>query len=150
MSSDVLFTALNYLSRREYARCSLESKLIAKGFDELAVMETLDRLQEGGQLSDARYVESYLQSRVRRGYGLAFIRRELSQAGVSEDVIEDGIMKEGVEWEAVLEQVWQRKFGCLGQCPKVYAKQFRFLMQRGFSPERIHSLLKKKKEKRLS
>ena len=150
MSSDILFTALNYLSRREYARRSLEAKLISKGFDEASVNEVLNRLQQGGQLSDERYVESYTQSRVRRGYGLTHIRRELTQAGVSEDVIQEGITSQGVNWEDVLEKVWERKFGVLNECSKVYAKQFRFLMQRGFSAESIHSLLKKKKEKSLS
>lgn len=58
--------ALYLLGMREHGRRELEFKLIGKGYDGDEVSQTLDRLEDEGYLSDERFCESYIRSRLRR------------------------------------------------------------------------------------
>ncbi len=78
--------ALDLLARREHAVAELTRKLIEKGFDEIFVHEALSALVDDGLLSDARYAESYVRSRMGKGFGPVRIREELRQRGVASAV----------------------------------------------------------------
>ena len=142
MSTDIRETALNYLSRREYTRHELQIKLIHKGYPSQSVDDELERLESKGYLSDWRFVESYIASRQRRGFGPAHIKQGLSRLQAYPDAIEAGFAECGIDWDQVLQQVWQRKFGLRPNGSSMYAKQTRFLLQRGFSPQSIRDFLK--------
>ncbi len=46
-------------------------------------------------------------------------------------------------WQKALLRVWQKKYhGQVAEDERNYARQLRFLMQRGFAPEQIHRLLR--------
>ena len=58
--------ALYYLSMREHCRKELETKLRTKGYNAGEIEAALDRLEEENFLSDARYAEVFIRSRLRK------------------------------------------------------------------------------------
>lgn len=76
--------ALYLLSVREHTRKELETKLSAKGYPKEEMKEALDRLEEENMLSERRFCESYIRSRLRKNpEGKAIIIQRLIEKGVS-------------------------------------------------------------------
>lgn len=109
-------------------------------------------LQAQSYLSEARFVESRLHARASR-FGNSRIKQELAQHGLSLDAEHLERLKDS-EFERA-RGVWERKFGAIGppsadktrgdsheMLAAARAKQTRFLVQRGFSPELIRKLLR--------
>ncbi|WP_314407300.1 recombination regulator RecX [Pseudomonas kuykendallii] len=135
--------AMDLLARREHSRVELTRKLRKRGAPPELIDSALQRLAEDGLLSDARYLESYVSSRARAGYGPQRIREELGQRGLPRDDIEQAMQRSNIDWSENLRDVWQRKFR--GQLPtdaRERAQQGRFLAYRGYSLEMIGRLLR--------
>ena len=76
--------ALYLLGMREHGRRELEIKLIGKGYDSDDVSQTLDRLEDEGYLSDERFCESYIRSRLRRTpEGRTVMMHRLMEKGIT-------------------------------------------------------------------
>lgn len=146
MSTDIKAAALNYLSRREYTRYELQLKITQKGFDPVKVSDVLDDLEGLDFLSDQRFVENYIVARMRRGFGPVHIQNELARFRAAPEAIEHGFNNCDIDWFEVLTQLWQKKYKVAPQDSAVYAKQSRFLLQRGFSHQDVHRLLQQKRE----
>ena len=141
--------ALQYLARREYSRAELRGKLLPHvqanaDFEQAQPVDLdalLDDLTARGWLSDARAATQLVHAK-RGRFGSQRIAHELSQKGISEDLIGEVLpqLKE-TELEAA-RQVWQRKFGTLPQDAKEKARQMRFLESRGFGFEVIFKVLR--------
>ena len=130
--------ALDCLGRREHCRAELLRKLRARGNDEAAAATLLDTLENAGHLSEARFVESFIRSRARRGCGPQRIRRELLQRGAQEDCIEAGLQAADCDWQALAKRMHRRKFG--ERTPASFeerALHCRYLESRGFDREMI-------------
>jgi regulatory protein len=96
-----------------------------------------------GLLSNSRYVESYVESRVQRGHGPLKIRVELRERGVDDGPIDACLEAFASRWPELLEQVRRKKFG--PQRPADFRernRQMRFLQQRGFTAEQIDALFR--------
>ena len=135
--------AMDLLARREHSRVELTRKLRKRGAPPELIDSALQRLAEDGLLSEARYLESYVSSRARAGYGPQRIREELGQRGLQRDDIEQAMQRSDIDWNENLRDVWQRKFR--GQLPtdaRERAQQGRFLAYRGYSLEMIGRLLR--------
>ena len=75
--------ALSLLAVRDHNRRELSDKLVNKGFKVSETEEALDRLENEGYLSDRRYCQSYLRSRLRRNpEGKQLLIMRLCQKGV--------------------------------------------------------------------
>ncbi|GIZ13912.1 regulatory protein RecX [Pseudomonas sp. NCCP-436] len=134
---------MDLLARREHGRVELARKLRRKGAPEAMIESVLEQLADEGLLSEARYLESFIASRARSGYGPQRIREELKQRGLATQMIEEALRESGMDWFALLQEVWQRKFA--GQFPvdaQERARQGRFLTYRGYSMEMIGRLLR--------
>src|SRR5690606_29880490 len=83
--------AMDLLARREHGRVELERKLRRRGASPELIEVALDRLAEEGLLSESRYLESYIASRARAGYGPLRIREELAQRGLPREAIEQAL-----------------------------------------------------------
>ncbi|MNP16030.1 Regulatory protein RecX [compost metagenome] len=93
-------------------------------------------------LNESRYLESFIASRARNGYGPLRIRQELAQRGLARNEIERALDTAEVDWFAQLRETWRRKFaGRAPTDPKERAQQGRFLAYRGYSQEAIGRLL---------
>lgn len=134
--------ALNLLARREHSRHELVRKLRSREFDEREIETVLTSLAEAGLQSDTRFVEAYIHQRLQNGFGPLRICLELKQRGIAEEQIEP-LLPTYEEIRERIHQVWQKKYR--GQRPvnaTEYAKQQRFLLQRGFSAEFVCEELK--------
>ena len=133
--------AMDLLARREHGRAELSRKLRQRGATQDLIDPALDRLAEEGLLNESRYLESYIASRARAGYGPVRIREELSQRGLPRGEIDGALRLCGVDWSENLREVRRRKFARLPQDARERAQQGRFLSYRGYSMEAISRLL---------
>lgn len=134
--------AICYLSKREYSRRELHSKLLAKKFTIEDINTVLDNLAEKGYQSDERFAEMFLTSRANRGSGPFKIKIELSQRGIAETVIEQLFDNSDIDWLEQARRVRQKHFGV--QSPtdiKSLSKQVRYLRNKGFYQQQIDSVL---------
>ena len=133
---------MDLLARREHGRVELTRKLRQRGAPPELIDPALDRLTEEGLLSESRYLESFVSYRARSGYGPLRIREELSQRGLQRGDIEQALRECGFDWQAMLQETWQRKFsGHLPIDARERAKQGRFLSYRGYPLDLIGRLL---------
>lgn len=70
------------LDTREYCQTEIEAKLGAYGFGSASVERALRRALRCGLVDDARFAESFVASKLRRGWGRQRIERELAQRGI--------------------------------------------------------------------
>jgi regulatory protein len=136
---------MDLLARREHGRVELTRKLQRRGAPLELIDSALERLAEQGLLNETRYLEAFVASRARSGYGPMRIREQLTQRGLARDAVESAMNQAEVDWAEQLLQVWQRKFGQLPQDAKERAQQGRFLAYRGYSMAQISRLLSGKR-----
>jgi len=135
--------ALRLLARREHSAQELRRKLGDKGFTAGEVENVLERLAQDKLLSDERFVESFIQSRINKGYGPLHIQAELYERGISRGLIDALIQTGAAQWSELAVRAQHKRFGQgLPADYKEYARQARFLQQRGFTMEQINSALK--------
>ncbi|SCZ49671.1 regulatory protein RecX [Thiohalomonas denitrificans] len=145
MASDaeVRETAIRLLARREHSRRELAFKLDGRGFDREQVDPILDDLESRGLLSDVRFAEFFVRSRVSNGCGPLRIRAELRERGVEDGVIAGQLAEVDADWCELAAQVRRKRFGepIPGEF-KQRAKQMRFLQYRGFESEQIRAAVR--------
>ncbi len=135
------YSAMNYLARREHSSLELKNKLIHKGFLADIVDEVLYKLQIGKLLSDTRFAESYIRSRVNKGFGPVRIRQELQQRGITGELVTELINSN--DWLTNIQQTYKKRFGSTSPKNKQeLAKQIRFLQAKGFTSEQIKTVIK--------
>jgi regulatory protein len=142
-AADVRRVAMDLLARREHSVLELTRKLQARGFEPQLVDAALQQLVADGLLSDARFAETFVYSRLQRGSGPAKIRAELRERGVADSNVEQVMAGHEDDWLQLLRAVRDRKFG--PEAPGDYrerARQMRFLQGRGFTSEQIGRLFR--------
>lgn len=130
------------MTAREHSRSELRLKLLARGYAEQVVEGCLDDLARRGLLSDARFVESYVEGRMRRGYGPHRIRLELKERGVEGELVDRSLDLGTDEWRALLAQAHDKKYG--SEQSQDYAERVRrarFLEYRGFDAALVRRFL---------
>jgi regulatory protein len=134
--------ALRLLSRREYSRKELAHKLlqlIRHDAEESSINlekqieEVLTDFEARGWLSDERFAQALVRRRSER-YGARRVADELQRAGVETDLITQLTSElKASEFERA-KALWARKFGQIPTEQKERARQYRFLISKGFSP----------------
>lgn len=139
---DVRRRAMDLLARREHGITELSRKLIAKNFDPVLVEEAVAGLARDNLVSDERYCEAMINSRLNRGNGPVKVRYELRSKGVSDNTI-DKVMDELLpDWHQSLTDLIKKKYaGELSGAPAERIKQVRFLTSRGFPHDMIYSVI---------
>ena len=133
--------AVRYLAIREHSQHELRTKLRTTGAEADIIDQVLGEMQTAGWLSDERYTEHYIRSRMAKGQGPLRIRAELTTRGIAAELIETGLAVVEDDWEEQLATVAQRKFGSRTQDRKEQARQARFLTSRGFPESMIRRYL---------
>lgn len=133
--------ALDLLSRREHSIYELIEKLRrhAPDTDKEVFDELVSELIDLGYLSESRYAEMLIRSRVSKGYGPSRVRQELQQKRLSRELISLSLEGCEVDWFELARQVRERRFGLseIEGDQKLRAKQQRFLFSRGFSSDQV-------------
>lgn len=134
--------ALRLLAGREHSRLELRGKLLSRGGDPEDAERLLDQLEAQGYLSDKRFLEQYVEVRIRRGFGPLRIRAELQERGLDDTLINEQLREGDIHWSEQMRDVARRKFGDIASDDrKQQTKIARFLEYRGFPPSLIRSLL---------
>ncbi|MDH5182063.1 MAG: recombination regulator RecX [Gammaproteobacteria bacterium] len=135
---EVRSSALDLLARREHSSRELTDKLVAKGYDRSEIAPALQALSREGLLSDERFAEAFVSSRLQRGSGPQRINQELQQRGINTELIDACLDERDEVWFRSARQVREKKFG--RQLPTDFqerARQMRFLQYRGFTMAQI-------------
>ena len=144
MNTEVLHSAINYLSRREHSADELADKLRAKQFLQHDIAVVIEHLQEKNYQSDQRYAECIIRNRVSKGYGWQYIKQALTQKGVCDSIISEEHKKQQIDWYHQAELAYNKRFGDSEiKDQKDKAKRQRFMQSRGFSFDQILTLINK-------
>lgn len=156
-SSDIRLAGMDLLARREHSSQEIITKLKRRFNKRLegdnAIHDVVDQLISEGLLSDERYAASMARQLVNRGSGPSKVAYELRQKGCDPDVAMADAFPDGVDWFAVAEEVFDRKFGAKAMPEewdlkqKERAKRGRFMTSRGFAPSHFIHLLDTSSEK---
>lgn len=130
---------MDWLARREHARCEIEKKLQRRFPDATAAIgPVLDQLEHEGLLSTSRFIDNFTRSRVRRGYGPRRIAAELREKGIppasTGQITAANDNFNTIDWLAQAREVRSRRFGeALPAGPAERNRQMAFLQRRGFA-----------------
>lgn len=133
--------AIALLARREHARVELRRKLLAYAGQDDDLEVLLDQLEREGLLSDARYSEQMAQ-RHRGRHGALRLQHKLRGSGVSETAMEPVVAAARAEEPAQALAVLRRKFPAAPGDRMEWARQARYLHNRGFGPDVIRQALR--------
>lgn len=149
--SRLLDRAVRILAMRDHSEQELRRKLAApvmgkNGPEDIdATPEDYDKVIawciESRYLDDDRFVQQFISSRSRKGYGPARVRQELNQKGISREAVERAMRECEIDWAALARAQAIRKYGeplPVGFSDKV--KVQRFLLYRGYLMEDIQAI----------
>lgn len=133
-------SAVEYLTRREHASDELRNKLKRKGFEPSVIDCVLIQLREDKLLSDERFVESFVRTQTNKGYGPLRIQQELQKRSLGGEWVKDLLDINHVDWMTHARIAREKRFGYgVPQNQREFAKQVRFLQNRGFTQAQIQS-----------
>lgn len=127
--------ALQLLARREHSRAELRRKLLGRDYPPGEVDAALAALAAEGWLSNARFAEMLVRSRLARGWGPRRLRQELARHEIDADTIA-ALLDAGADeasWGARARAQLERRFGAAPAADyNERARRARFLARRGF------------------
>lgn len=138
--------ACRILSMREYSEKAIYQKILTKGYESSEVDLVIGFLLDNNWLSNQRFCEVFVRSKISRGQGLSRIRFELNEQGINNELLNSVLnSQEPINWQNVCDKVAERKIesSCLQNTIKDRQKMQRFLMYRGFSGEQIRNSVNK-------
>ncbi len=130
--------ALNFLSYRDRSEKEIRTRLKNVGYDENIIEWVIYELKRLKFLDDERFAQSFAQTQmITRPAGEYFLKRELKQKGVAEELIEQTIEKtfeEKDQFSVALELAQQKKkrYKNIDEM-KAKKRVSDFLLRRGFS-----------------
>ncbi len=107
-TAKVCNAGLSLLARREHSGKELRQKL-GRRFAESLVDEVVTSLDQNGLLSDERFAETLIHSRRAKGYGPRYIAQDLSQKGISKELIQELLDERDSDWVKQARQVALKK-----------------------------------------
>ena len=130
--------ALGLLARREHSRAELLAKLVRSGHGRAEAERAVEDLGNRGLVSDARFAEAFVRSRIARGGGPLRIRRDLEARGIESSIVERLLDPEDGEWETRALRAREKRFGAARPAGRSEAaRQARFLLARGFTRRQV-------------
>lgn len=139
--NEVLARATRLLAQREHGRAELRSKLAARGFDAGVIDQVLDRLRADGLQSEQRFAAALVRRRIGRGYGPVYIRGELRERKVDDEVADAEMNQTDAYWLQLAVQALAGKFPQRNGESAAYNKRARFLARRGFPADIVYRAL---------
>ena len=140
MEESLKLAAMRLLGRREYTRLELSKKLLLREADPREVEQILDDFESNGWLDDHRYAEAYIRTK-RHRFGMRKIFQDLESRGVAKSIISEyreEVLKGDLD---AAKLVWKKKYSVKPDGPSAWAKQARFLVNRGFDQSTVRAVL---------
>ena len=143
---DAFQVAVKLLSRREHSIQELRRKLARKEFSGDVIDAVVSSLQEADLVSDARYAEVFVRSRINRGDGPMKVLASLRERGIDDVLIDQFLHYDDAFWISRANRVLEKKFGQrLTKDDETglenWGQRARFLAGRGFAAEIIYRSL---------
>lgn len=120
------------VTRRDYASKELLDKLVSEGFDRQTVTDAVARAADAGLVSDARFADVFVRSKVNAGWGIGRIERELERRGIDITTLE-GWPHEYLDPDDEMTRAMDVASRKTVRDPHAREKLARFLVGRGFS-----------------
>ena len=134
----MLRRALGLLARRDHSRAELLAKLVRSGHERAEAERAVEGLARQGLVSDSRFAEAFVRSRIERGGGPLRIRRDLEARGVERSTVERLLDPDDEAWEARARGAREKRFGAAPPRERSEAaRQTRFLLGRGFTHRQV-------------
>lgn len=127
--------ALSLLAVREHTAKEIREKLLNRGYGDEEVDDAISRLLEEGAIDDARYVESYVRSRIRKGgESVRLMSLRLRERGVAKEALDVFVKKYGESPEYF--EALKKNYGAL-LLKKGEEGAIRSLMNKGYTLSEI-------------
>ena len=135
--AEVREIAVRYLSRREYPIQELRQKLVQRGADSGITDKVVADLADENLVSDQRFTEMYIRTRMRHLFGPLKIRGELRSRGITDQLIDEAMPETQEAWfDAASQWSGKRNQGVLDYAGR--ARIYRSLINRGFTHEQAN------------
>ena len=133
---DYAFLLLKFRLRSEK---ELYERLRKKKFDQGVIKEVLAFLKERKFIDDNLFAKSWIESRLKKPFGLRRLTQELKLKGIEKEIIDNRIQeaKEGYSEADIVKRLAGMRFKKLKNIEPQKAKMrvYGYLLRRGFSPE---------------
>ncbi|MDX8387620.1 MAG: regulatory protein RecX [Ghiorsea sp.] len=133
--------AVRFLGLREHNEYELREKLESKGFDEIIVDDAIERLKHYDYLSEARYAESFLRSRLKKGEAPWLAARKARQKGADPTVLQVALEEAESNFDAwqTCKDVLDKRdpTGLRKHDKRIWQRQLRYLQGKGFDMNTI-------------
>ncbi|MDX8409295.1 MAG: regulatory protein RecX [Mariprofundales bacterium] len=131
--------AIGWLAQREQCRAELARKLAAIGGTNAQIPPLLDQLEQQGYLSDSRFAESWLRSRLQRGDTPTIAAHKARQKGVDEEALQQALAACNFDAVAACGRLLYKRDpnGSRFNDDKIWQRQMRYLASKGFAPQVI-------------
>ncbi|MBI4981916.1 MAG: regulatory protein RecX [Candidatus Omnitrophica bacterium] len=123
----------------------LYQRLVKKGFSIEVAKEVVNFLREKRFIDDKLFAKAWVDSRIKKPFGVRRIKQELLRKGMAQEVIDKQLaqIKENYSEIDVVRQISEERFKKLSGVTPEAAKRrvYGYLLRRGFSPEVILEVL---------
>ncbi len=137
--------ALRLLAGREQNRRALKQKLAARGYETAVIASVLDRLVAADYLSETRFAESFIRSRINKGEAPWLAAKRAREKGAEASAVERALAAAEAEFDAeasaraLIES--RDPAGRRFEEQRVWQRQARFLQSKGYRSEVILRVL---------
>jgi len=133
------------LKFRQRSKKEISERLRKKRFDEQIIKETITFLENKGFVDDKIFARAWIESRIKKPFGIRKIRQELNFKGIDKEIIDSeiNVIKKKYPEEEIIEEVAKIRLGRLkGIDPNsVKRRLYSYLLRRGFSPEIVTDIV---------
>lgn len=144
----VYATALRMLGRREYCEAQLRRKLKQREFEDADVDMVVAELLTHGYLSDTRFAEGYMRTRLRRGETPKVAAMRARGKGVKEAALQEvvEIAQSDFDADQACQDLLSRRDpqGLRFEDERLWQRQARFLQNKGFDVATILRAMKRR------
>jgi len=137
---------MRLLARREHGRVELRSKLIAKGVEADLAERVVEKLGGDGLQSEERFASALVRRRIARGFGPLYIRGELRERRVDDEVADAQLNRTDAFWQRLAAETLAHKFSAGRERAAPYNTCARFLARRGFPADIVYRALHAERE----
>ncbi len=131
-------TALAWLGRQEYSEAKFRRKLAQAEASDEQIELVVAEFIANNWLSEQRYCEAFVRSRIRKGQGWLRICNDGRVQGLDEKTLKQALNDSQTDWFELARETYQKRYAPSDKLEmKEKAKRLRFMQYRGFSAEQV-------------
>lgn len=137
-------SALAWLGRQEFSIAKFSKKLRDNLASEEQIAAIVDEFCQHNWLSEQRFCEGFVRSRISKGQGKIRIINDGRGHQLDSDILAEAINTQAVDWFELALNTYQRRYGKnpitnihKKEHTKEKAKRLRFMQYRGFTMDQI-------------